>query len=60
MTNPLTDDELREKTKKNTNFNGGYAIEICRGCNSFWTAPEGRTDTAKIRDKCRNCFDKVT
>ena len=53
----MTDDELREKIKKSS-LNGGYATEICRKCGSFWTDPKGRTDTAKIRDKCRECFDR--
>lgn len=53
----MNDTELREKIKKNP-LNGGYATEICRGCGRFWTAPDGRTDTAKIRDKCRECFDR--
>lgn len=52
-----TDDELRVFVKKNCS-NGEYALAICKNCGTFTCSPKGDTKTAKIKNKCRDCYSE--
>jgi len=36
--------------------NGGYCVEICRGCGMYYTHPEADTKKAIVIDMCKLCF----
>lgn len=54
----LSDDEIRKIfAEQMQDCNGGYAFQICKKCGAYWTGPHFNTRTAKIVDKCEECFD---
>lgn len=48
-----SDQELKERAK--CHANGEYIVKICRSCGMLWNAHNGKTDDAKIVDKCGYC-----
>jgi len=48
--------DLREKVAKQ--WNGIYAIQICKKCKRYLSNPEGDLRTAKIVDCCKECFEQ--
>ena len=52
-----SDDELKKRARQES-MNGEYVTWICRGCGGFGSSPEGRTENAKIVDRCKGCINK--
>lgn len=56
MYRKMTDKEIRAAVKSRE-FNGYYATKICK-CGEFWASPDGHTNTAKIVEVCKKCFEE--
>lgn len=53
-----SDNEIRQQVK--TMPNGEYACFICRQCGIYRTKEDGHADSAEIKPKCRECFDRIS